>query len=104
VHWKLQNETLPSATIFLVWGSMGNQSVRNPPLDMAHEKLVHLLNFFWLLLVFPATVAILAGVVSHSPTFGVKTFLLIEVGIAILSPLLTAILDFRDPSRRNRGK
>jgi len=82
---------------------MGNRSARKL-LDMAHEKLVHLLNFLSLLLVLPATVAILAGVVSHSPTFGIKTFLLIEVGIAILSPLLTAILDFREPSRRNRGK
>jgi len=41
---------------------------------------------------------------SHSPTLGIKTFLLIEVGIAILSPLLTAILGARDGAHRNRGK
>jgi hypothetical protein len=70
---------------------------------MPHEKLIRLLNFLWLL-VFPAAVAILAGVVSHSSTLGIKTFLLIEVGVAILSPLLSAILECRDPSRRNRGK
>jgi hypothetical protein len=67
---------------------------------MAHEKLIRLLNFLWLLLVFPATVAILAGVVSHSSTLGIKTFLLIEVGVAILSPLLTAILEYREPASK----
>jgi hypothetical protein len=71
---------------------------------MAHERLICLLNFFWLLLVLPSAVAILVGFVSHSPTLGIKTFLLIEVGIAILSPLLTAILAGRAPSQRNRGK
>jgi predicted MFS family arabinose efflux permease len=71
---------------------------------MAHEKLIHLLNFLWLLLVFPAVVAILVGFVSHSPTLGIKTFLLIEFGVAILSPLLTAIIWSRDSSHRDRGK
>ena len=52
---------------------------------MAHEKLIRLLNFLWLLLVFPGAVAVLVGFLSHSPTLGIKTFLLIEVGIAILS-------------------
>jgi hypothetical protein len=73
-------------------------------LDMAHEKLIRLLNFLWLLLVFPGAVGILVGFLSHSPTLGIKTFLLIEVGIAILSPLLTAILGARDGAHRNRGK
>lgn len=71
---------------------------------MAHEKLIRLLNFLWLLLVLPATVAVLVGFVSHSATLGIKTLLLIEFGIAILSPLLTAIIERRDTSHRNRGK
>jgi hypothetical protein len=71
---------------------------------MAHEKLIRLLNILWLLLVLPGAVAILVGFASHSRTLGIKTFLLIEVGIVILSPLLTAILAGRDPSHRNRGK
>jgi hypothetical protein len=71
---------------------------------MAHEKLIRLLNFLWLLLVFPAAVAILVGFVGHSATLGIKTFLLVEFGVAILSPLLTAILGGRDTSHRNRGK
>jgi hypothetical protein len=71
---------------------------------MAHEKLIRLLNFLWLLLVLPAVVAVLVGFVSHSATLGIKTFLLIEFGIAILSPLLTAIIERRDTSHRNRGK
>jgi hypothetical protein len=73
-------------------------------LDMAHERLIRLLNFLWLLLVLPGAVATLVGFVSHSSTLGIKTFLLIEVGVAILSPLLTAILTGRTPSQRNRGK
>ena len=71
---------------------------------MAHERLIRLLNFLWLLLVFPGGVASLVGFGSHSVTLGIKTFLLIEVGVAILSPLLTAILADRAPSQRNRGK
>jgi hypothetical protein len=71
---------------------------------MAHEKLIRLLNFLWLLLVLPGAAAVLVGFLSHSPTLGIKTFLLIEVGIAILSPLLTAIIGGRDGSHRHRGK
>ena len=71
---------------------------------MAHEKLIRLLNFLWLLLFFPAAVAVLVGLLGHSATLGIKTFLLIEFGIAILSPLLTAILGGRETSHRNRGK
>jgi hypothetical protein len=71
---------------------------------MAHLKLIRLLNFLWLLLVLPGAVAILVGFLSHSPTLGIKTLLLIEVGVAILSPLLTAILGGRDDSHRDRGK
>jgi hypothetical protein len=71
---------------------------------MAHEKLIRLLNFLWLLLVLPAVVAVLVGFLSHSPTLGIKAFLLIEFGVAILSPLLTAIIGGRNPSHRHRGK
>jgi hypothetical protein len=71
---------------------------------MAHERLIRLLNFLWLLLVLPGAVALLVGCLSHSSTLGIKTFLLMEVGIAILSPLLTAILAGRAPSERHREK
>ncbi|MEA3206472.1 MAG: hypothetical protein QOG92_2184, partial [Verrucomicrobiota bacterium] len=54
--------------------------------------------------VLPVAVAVSVGFVGHSATLGIKTFLLIEFGIAILSPLLSAILGSRDPSHRNRGK
>jgi hypothetical protein len=71
---------------------------------MAHDKLIRLLNFVWLVAVFPATVAILTGFLSHSPTLGIKAFLLIESGVAILSPLLTAIFGGGDTSHRNGRK
>jgi len=75
-----------------------------PTRYMAHEKLLRLINILWLLLVLPVAVAVSVGFVGHSATLGIKTFLLIEFGIAILSPLLSAILGSRDPSHRNRGK
>jgi hypothetical protein len=71
---------------------------------MAHEKLLRLLNFVWLLVVLPAGVAVLVGFLSHSATLGIKTFLLLEFGVAILSPLLTAIAGSRGISHRNRQK
>ena len=71
---------------------------------MAHEKLLRLLNLVWLLLAFPFVVAVLVGFMSQSPTLGIKTFLLIGFGSAILSPLLTAIIDARETSGRHRHK
>ena len=70
---------------------------------MAHEKLLRLLNFVWLLLVLPAVVAVLVGFLSHSVSLGIKTFLLVEFGVAILSPLLTAIAGAGTP-RNATGK
>jgi hypothetical protein len=71
---------------------------------MAHDKLMRLLNFVWLVVVFPAAGAILAAFLSHNPTVGIKALLLIEFGVAILSPLLTAIFGGGDTSHRNGGK
>ncbi len=71
---------------------------------MAHDKLIRLLNFVWFVVVFPAAAAILVAFLSHSPTLGIKAFLLIESGIAILIPLLTAIFGRGDTPRRKQGK
>ncbi|HYY27033.1 MAG TPA: hypothetical protein VE860_03765 [Chthoniobacterales bacterium] len=71
---------------------------------MAHEKLLRLLNLASLVVVLPGGAAALVWFVSHSTSLGVKTFLLIESGVAILSPLWTAIWGGRDNSHRNRGK
>ena len=43
-------------------------------------------------MVFPVAVAILVGVLGHSANLGIKTFLLIECGMAVLSPLLNAVI------------
>jgi hypothetical protein len=43
------------------------------------------LNYVWLLVVFPVAVAILLGVLGHSVNLGIKTFLLIEGGMAVFS-------------------
>jgi hypothetical protein len=43
---------------------------------MPHQKLIRVLNYVWLLVVFPVAVAILVGVLGHSATLGFKTFLL----------------------------
>jgi hypothetical protein len=47
-------------------------------LNMPHQKLIRVLNYVWLLVVFPVAVAILVGVLGHSANLGIKTFLLIE--------------------------
>jgi hypothetical protein len=74
------------------------------PLSMPHRKLVRILNYVWLLVVFPIAVAFLFGVLSHSASLGIKAFLLIECGMAVLSPLLNAVIGDDDQSRHNRGK
>ena len=58
---------------------------------MPHQKWIRVLNYVWLLVVFPVAVAILVGVLGHSVNLGIKTFLLIECGMAVLSPLLNAL-------------
>jgi hypothetical protein len=52
---------------------------------MAHQKLIRVLNYIW--------PGILIGVLGHSANLGFKTFLLIECGMAVLSPLLNAIIN-----------
>jgi hypothetical protein len=74
------------------------------PSNMPHQKLIRILNYFWLLVVFPLSVALLVGVVAHSTSLGIKTFLLIECGMAVLIPLLNAVLGNGDHSRHKRGK
>jgi hypothetical protein len=71
---------------------------------MPHEKLVRILNYFWLLVAFPVAVAILVGALTHSANLGIKTFLLIECGMAVLSPLLNAVISDGDHSHHHRGK
>jgi hypothetical protein len=54
---------------------------------------------------FPLLASLLVGLIGHSAILGVKTFLLIELGMAILSPLLSAVIPsgVRKPEHR-RGK
>ena len=46
--------------------------------------------------------AILVGVLGHSVNLGIKTFLLIECGMAVLSPLLNAIINDGDHTHHHR--
>jgi hypothetical protein len=73
-------------------------------LNMPHQKLIRVLNYVWLLVVFPVAVAILVGVLGHSANLGFKTFLLIECGMAVLSPLLNAVLSDGNHTHRHRRK
>jgi hypothetical protein len=57
---------------------------------MPHQKLIRVLNYVWLLVVFPVAVAIIIGILGHSATLGFKTFLLIECEMAVLRVLTTA--------------
>jgi hypothetical protein len=71
---------------------------------MSREKLVRILNYFWVLVLFPVAVAVLVGSLTHSANLGIKTFLLIECGMAVLSPLLNAVIGGGDHSHHRRGK
>ncbi len=80
----------PTSQVFL------NLGLENRPkgvaLNMLNQKLIRVLNYVWLLVVFPVAVVILVGVLGHSANLGFKTFLLIECGMAVLSQLLNAVI------------
>ena len=61
-------------------------------LDVPRERLTRLLSYFGSFIVFPLLVALVVGVLEHNGTIGIKTFLLIELGMAVLSPHLSAVL------------
>lgn len=73
-------------------------------LDVPREKLTRLLSYFGSVFVFPLLVALVVAFLEHSATIGIKTFLLIEVGMAVLSPLLSTVLAHgeRKPHRPQR--
>ena len=49
-------------------------------------------------------VAILVGVLGHRATLGFKTFLLIECGMAVLSPLLNVVISDGNHTHHHRRK
>jgi hypothetical protein len=61
------------------------------------------LNYVWLLVVFPVAVAILLGVLGHSVNLGIKTFL-IECGMAVFQPLLSAVISDGNHTHHHRRK
>jgi hypothetical protein len=69
---------------------------------VSREKLTWLLSYLGSFLVFPLLASLLVGLIEHSAILGVKTFLLIELGMAILSPLLSAVIPsgVRKPEHR----
>jgi len=68
-------------------------------LDVSREKLTRLLSYFGSFLVFPLLV------LEQSATIGIKTFLLIELGMAVLSPLLNAVIASGESMpHRHRGR
>jgi hypothetical protein len=69
------------------------------------EKPIRLLSYFGSLVAFPVLAALVVGLVGHDAMLGVKTFLLIALGLAIVSPLLTAVIaSGKGKSHRHRGK
>ena len=74
-------------------------------LDVSREKLTRLLSYFGSFLVFPLLVALVVGMLEQSATIGFKTFLLIELGMAVLSPLLNAVIASGESMpHRHRGR
>jgi hypothetical protein len=71
---------------------------------MAHSKFIQILQYVWLFVAFPVAVALLVGLLAQSASLGIKAFLLIEFGMAVLMPLLNAVIANGDHSRHKRGK
>jgi hypothetical protein len=70
-----------------------------------NEKQIRFLSYLGSLLVFPLVVAGVVGLLGHSATLGIKIFLLIGLGMAILSPLLNALIASGAKSpHHSRGK
>ena len=54
---------------------------------------------------FPLLVALVVGMLEQSATIGIKTFLLVELGMAVLGPLLNAVIASGErKSDRHRGR
>ena len=69
-----------------------------------NAKLIRLLGYLSLL-IFPLIPAGIVGLVGHSATLGVKTFLLAALGVAVFSPLLNALIASGAKAHHpNRGK
>jgi len=70
---------------------------------VSREKLTRVLSYFGSFLVFPLLASFLVGLIGHNAILGVKTFLLIELGMVILSPLLSAVVTsgVRKPDHRH---
>jgi hypothetical protein len=74
-------------------------------LDVPREKLTRLLSYLGSFLVFPLLVALVVGMLEQSATIGIKTFLLVELGMAVLGPLLNAVIASGErKSDRHRGR
>jgi hypothetical protein len=71
---------------------------------MPHEKLIRILNCVWLLTLLPVAAAVTAGSLAQNFALGIKTFLLIEFGMAVLSPLLGAVVGGSGRSDHRRKK
>ena len=71
--------------------------------DVSRERLIRLLSYVGSFLLFPLFASLLVGLIGHSAILGVKTFLLIELGMAILSPLLSTVIasGVRKPDHRH---
>lgn len=71
---------------------------------MPQVKLIRIRSYVWLVTLFPVAVGIIAGSLGHNFALGIKALLLIASGIAVLSPLLGAVLGDSRRSGRRRKK
>jgi hypothetical protein len=88
----------------LGWKTGLNVYGKTVALNMPHQKLIRSLNYVWLFVAFPVVVAILVGVLGHSASLGFKTFLLVECGMAVLSPLLNAVINSGNHTHHHQRK
>ena len=72
--------------------------------DVSRERLIRLLSYVGSFLLFPLLASLLVGLIGHNAILGVKIFLLIELGMAILSPLFIAVIPSGGRKPQHRGR
>jgi hypothetical protein len=73
-------------------------------LDVCPAKNFRLLSYVGSFLLFPLLASLLVGLIGHNAILGVKIFLLIELGMAILSPLFIAVIPSGGRKPQHRGR
>jgi hypothetical protein len=74
------------------------------PLNLPHQELIRVLNYVWLLVVWPIAVTILVGFSATAATLDSKRFFSLNAEWLFLSPLLNAVISDGNHAHHHRRK